>query len=382
MDTTTLPDTSYRIALLIDSLAGGGAEKVVIALAHAFALLGHQPVLICLQRRQEYDMPESIPVHFLYEQKRAKLARTSKRQAHAQNLSALVSQIEQQHGRFDLFLSNLDETHYIVSACQFSPCFYVVHNAIQPTLNRALKMGPFKYLRQRRLFKALQGKALVAVSDALVAEIQSQNLFKPASVQRIFNPFDFDAILSQRDECEDDIPTQPYIIHIGRFAKQKRHDVLFKALRLMQNKSVNLVCLAGNSERIRQLAIKCGVGDNVMALGFKQNPYVWIKHAQCLVLSSDFEGFGNVIVEALACNTPVVSTNCPYGPNEIMIDEHKEFLVPVDDPKALAEAIDKRLDTPMSDVGDGLRARFDHLQIAHQYLALVSDEQMSAVKSR
>ncbi|WP_100657581.1 glycosyltransferase [Alteromonas flava] len=364
-------NNNKRIALFIDSLAGGGAEKVVITLANAFSQLGHRAEIICLQQRQEYAVPEHIPVHYLYPQRRVKLASPWSRAKHAKELTALITKLQLNDSAFDLFLANLDETNYIVSACHFSPCYYIVHNAIMPTLARAKLMGPHKYLRQRRLFKALEQRRIIAVSQALAQEVEQQNLFTAESTSAIYNPFDLTAIRAASEEKCSKLPSFPYILHIGRFAKQKRHDVLFSAIKRLSDTSLKLVCLVSNTAGLQRLVQRLGVADRVVVVEFQQNPYVWIKQAKCLVLSSDFEGFGNVLVESLACGTPVVATDCPYGPNEILVGENRTFLVPPNDPEKLAQAITRRLETPINDNIQRLSATFGHIQIAKQYLALL-----------
>lgn len=358
----------YRIALLLDSLAGGGAERVVIELAKAFNDLGHRAEIISLQGRQEYQAPDALKVHFVYSEQRVKLTRGSSKKKHVEKLKALVTSLESEGGAFDLFLSNLDETNVLVSLCNFSPCFYIVHNAIQQTLDRAKKMGPFKYWRQKAWFKALNNKHLVAVSDGLKQELRDLSWLKPASVTRIYNPFDVESIRRQGEQATD--LSSPYIIHVGRYAKQKRHDLLFDAMQLVPE-PITLVCLGANQTAIRTLADKKGLSGRVITPGFEQNPYRWIKQAKCLVLSSDFEGFGNVLVEALCLGTPVVSTNCQHGPAEILEGALSSALVPCNDAKALGDAINAAIEQPVVYDHQKITERFGHLAIASQYLSLI-----------
>jgi glycosyltransferase involved in cell wall biosynthesis len=360
--------SQLHIALLLDSLAGGGAERVVLELAKAFQVLGHRAEIISLQGRQEYDTPDGVNVHFVYPQRRVKLSRRRLQKQHVARLKSLIDSLERSHGKFDLFLSNLDETNYIVSQCELSPCYFVVHNAILQTLNRAKKMGPFKYWRQKAWFKALNNQKLIAVSDGLKRELASLKWLKPATITRIYNPFDFDEIRTRADEPLE--APDNYVIHIGRFSKQKRHDLLFDAIHLVDD-STKLVCLGANVTAIQKLAVKKGVAHRVVTPGFEQNPYRWIQHAKCLVLSSDFEGFGNVLVEALCLGTPVVSTKCQHGPEEILTGDLSVGLVPLNDPESLGRAINTAIEQPVVYDPQALLQRFGHLSIASQYLSLI-----------
>ncbi|WP_372923147.1 glycosyltransferase, partial [Roseovarius sp.] len=96
-------------------------------------------------------------------------------------------------------------------------------------------------------------------------------------------------------------------------------------------------------DALLSLAQELGVADRVILAGFHPDPTPFYKTADLFVLSSDYEGFGNVIVEALACGTPVVSTDCPSGPGEILDGGRYGRLVPVGDAPALAKAIETSL---------------------------------------
>jgi glycosyltransferase involved in cell wall biosynthesis len=108
--------------------------------------------------------------------------------------------------------------------------------------------------------------------------------------------------------------------------------------------------------------------------GFMKNPFAYMTRARVFVLSSVDEGFANVIVEAMACGTPVVSTDCPSGPSEILDGGRYGLLVPVSDSKALAAAIEQQLDQPTP--ADLLRARAREFSVeasADAYLRLVKE---------
>ena len=89
-----------------------------------------------------------------------------------------------------------------------------------------------------------------------------------------------------------------------------------------------------------------GIAADVQFPGFVANPQAWMARAACFVLSSRWEGLGNVLIEALACGCPVVSTDCPSGPSEILAHGEYGRLVPVADPAAMADAIAATLEAP------------------------------------
>jgi len=114
------------------------------------------------------------------------------------------------------------------------------------------------------------------------------------------------------------------IVTVGRLTNQKNHIMLLKAFSLVDMDINLLVIGVGELEDdLRRLAVDLNIEENVYFLGFQKNPYVFIRNSDCFVLSSKYEGFGNVIIEAMACGVPVISTDCNSGPREIISVSHK-----------------------------------------------------------
>jgi glycosyltransferase involved in cell wall biosynthesis len=125
---------------------------------------------------------------------------------------------------------------------------------------------------------------------------------------------------------------------------------------------------------LEETATALGVRDDVAFLGFRTNPYPFIKRAAALVLSSRWEGFGNVLVEALALGTSVVSTDCPHGPTEILDGGRFGVLVPIGDAEGMALAMEQVLDHPAPKDLCLERARwFTDSRITRRYLDLIED---------
>lgn len=331
-----------NVAIIIDSLGGGGAERVVLNLAKGLLEAGHYPHVFCLESRIDHVTPDGIDVTVLYPDRTLKsITRGRNAKVSASKLMGAVKGIESKSGRFNLYLSNLDPTNNVVSKCDFKNVYYVLHSAMKHELDRAKKLGPIKYWKKLKAKKVMSGKDLVAVSQGVCEEANSIAAIKPNTVTTIYNPIDSKQILKQAEEVNSLIPTEPYIVHVGRVVKAKRHDVLLKALAMVPD--VKLVLLCKDIEKIRVLAEKYGVIDRVVTPGFTNNPYNWIKHAELMVLSSDYEGLSMVLLESAVCGTAMVSTDCNYGPNEILTGELKKYLSPCGDFKALAKNIELAL---------------------------------------
>lgn len=360
---------SKRIAILINAMAGGGAEKVMMSLADALVAQGHKPEFIVLTNKFDYDKPKGYPIHILYMDDKIKINGLLDRKKHAARLTAFVDSLQKSKA-YDLFLSNLDDCHRIVSACHFAPCYYVIHNSIEETIKRTKLLGPLKYIFLKQCLRALKGKNLITVSKGIEREIASKGRIKPKSIQTIYNPFDIEAIQQLAQQSDADIPTEDYIIHVGRLAKQKRHDILFQAMQDVDPK-YKLVCLCNKPKKALKLAAQYGVADRLIVPGFKQNPYPWIAKAKALVLSSDFEGLPTVLIEAIACNTTPVSTRCPHGPDEILRGDLQEFLAERRQPKQLAEKLNQALTAEVSLAQAEILEQVGAEEVARRYLALV-----------
>ncbi|SET87347.1 glycosyltransferase [Thalassotalea agarivorans] len=359
-----------HIVCVIDSLSGGGAEKMAIVLAQSLQALGHKVTFLSLVKKHDYDLPVDIDVEFLYIDNRRKIDAFWRKRY---SIKLLERWFDGLPIPADLVLSHLDKANNLLTQSKINNVFYVVHNSIKGELERQTKLGFFSYRYLKSSKQRLSGENLVAVSDGIKSEIESLDWLVPKSITRIYNPFNFQEIKRFAQEKQMGIPKHPYIIHVGRVAKQKRHDVLFSALAKMKQK-ISVVVLCSNIKKVRTIARKYQVDDQVITPGFVQNPYAWIKHAECLVLTSDYEGFGNVLVEALALSVAVVSTNCPHGPSEILTGKLSRCLWPVGDSGALANQLDGILEhkegvIPKPEILDKVGA----LDIAKQYLKLIKD---------
>jgi glycosyltransferase involved in cell wall biosynthesis len=146
------------------------------------------------------------------------------------------------------------------------------------------------------------------------------------------------------------------IVAVGRLSPEKDHATLVRAFaRLDRTWQLEIAGSGPMREPLEQLVRELGIADRVSLTGFVADPLSVFRRAALMVSSSRYEGFGNAIVEALACGTPVVATDCPYGPREILADGRYGMLVPVGDAEALANAITQAMATVPD--RDALRAR-------------------------
>ena len=283
--------------------------------------------------------------------------------------------LENKYGTFDLILSNYGHRKLLFPKHIRDKLYYWIH--IDPTipLNNLAKNNPKKYNKAlKKHQKYYNSKNLIAVSKGAEIGILNSARVKPKSICTIYNPFDFDKIQNLSLQNNPNIPKENYIIHAARFeVKCKRQDLLFAAFTKTKS-NCKLVLLTEPCEELNKLIKQFKIQNKVIITGFQNNPYPWFKNASLTVLCSDFEAFGNVIVESLICGTPVVSTDCISGPSEILTGNMANWLVPTGDSGALAQKIDQLLGYPEEvDIDFDIIKKFDSRNILLKFIELKNE---------
>lgn len=216
--------------------------------------------------------------------------------------------------------------------------------------------------------------AIVAVSQGVAESVVETFGLRSDHVHVIYNPIDADDIrrLSQQDEGKFPWPEGvPVVVSVGRLVPQKDYSCLINAFARLNDEFPCYLAILGDGEerdRLERLIGILGLSSRIWLPGFKPNPYPWMAKASLLVLSSRWEGLPGVLLEGLALGLPIVSTDCPSGPAEVL--EHGRFgtLVPPGDPEKLALAMAKVLasEVPGPHREDAL-ARFDPHRVVEQY---------------
>lgn len=203
-----------------------------------------------------------------------------------------------------------------------------------------------------------EADAIVGNSDGVSADLADSIGLKRDTITTIYNPIVNEALKEKALESVEhpwfasDAP--PVILSVGRMHPQKDFPTLIKAFaRLRAERDVKLVILGGGTEHgvkadLTALAKRLGVLADIDFPGVVSNPFSYMAKADVFVLSSQFEGCPNVLVEAMACGCPVVSTKCPHGPDEILEGGRYGPLITVGDDEQLAKAIAATLDKPES----------------------------------
>lgn len=192
--------------------------------------------------------------------------------------------------------------------------------------------------------------SIITVSEGVAQDLISTIKLKPKKIKVIYNPVIFPGFYQQSTQDINHPWLQkkdlPIILGAGRFVRQKDFSTLISAFsQVLSHRPARLVLLGDGRDRpmLEDLVQSLGLEDSVWMPGFMINPYAYLKEADVFVLSSLWEGLSNILIEAIALGTPVVATNCPSGPAEILQGGHYGVLAPVSDVDAIAAGILKVL---------------------------------------
>ena len=341
------------ISLFVPNMDGGGAERVMLQLAQGLAQKGLKVDLVLAKAEGAYlsKVPPEVNLVDLKSKSPVILFKTL----------ALVDYLRQAQPK--IILSALD----IVSAATWAKRLAKVSTQVIMSVHTNLSYqfedkpdliaGKLRAALVRWFYPLADG--IIAVSRGVADDVAHLAHLPPEQVKVIYNPVitaDFwDKAASPVEHPWFAPGEPPVILGVGRLVRQKDFATLVRAFAIArQHIPARLVILGDVDKReptikpqLENLITELGVQEFVALPGFVDNPYAYMAKAKVFALSSIYEGFGNVIAEAMAAGTPVVSTNCKSGPAEILENGKYGKLSPVGDPQALAESIIATLEQPI-----------------------------------
>ncbi|MCE2453025.1 MAG: glycosyltransferase [Nitrospinae bacterium] len=384
------PDKPLRIALAIPHLGGGGAERSVLKLARGLIERGYRVDILVFEKIDTLadEMPSEArlielkpgPIHDIHD--RIHLAQRYGlrilrflRRSLLQDARSIAAYIEKEQP--DCILPSLPRAK---SATLMALGFTNLNPVTIPTVHSVLMNTKRRF---RKLYSILFPVAdcIIAVSDGVADNLALSLEFPRERISRIYNPADTEEIaeltraVPDHPWTSDDGP--PVILSAGRLARVKDFPTLLRAFaQVSRNREVRLIILGeGNwRRRLEKLIRKLGLQEKVSLPGWVSNPYAFMNRTSVFVLSSKYEGLGNVLIEAMACGCPCVSTDCPAGPAEILDNGRFGPLVPVGDTSALAAAMERVLDSPPDKETLAARAQEFSFDVSvDQYESLILD---------
>ncbi|MFO0549219.1 MAG: glycosyltransferase [Polyangiaceae bacterium] len=342
-----------RVLFFTTSMGGGGAESHALRLMNALDRERFAPSLAVSRRGGSYEKFLADDTAIIDVGTLPTKSSTGRLISAAPGLVALL-----ERERFDLMVSLMDTPNIVaLGAAVFAgrhapPVLACVQ--IPPSIEYARsRAGKLVLPTLARLYP--NAARVIALSYGVERDLQT--LFPHlTNLVTIHNACVDERVLkaaaTEAEGVSDD--GGPAFVAVGRLTYQKGYPYLLDAFSIVRKKHrCQLWILGQGPDRaaLEQRIAELGIGDSVHLLGFRDNPQAYMARAHAFVLSSLYEGFGNVVAEALAVGTAVVSTDCPHGPSEIFEHDKSGLLVPVKDAPALAAAMSRILEEP------GLRER-------------------------
>lgn len=335
-----------RILFILPNLFAGGAERVILTFLRYLRRDIFQPSLLLIWPEGDYwnELPNDIEVCYLLE-------KGQKLKAHPIKVIRKLIKFARQS---DIIIGALELTStylaYLGGILTKKPVIGWLHIDLLSVLS-----SPNAKKKRIQIFKCKivypHLSKILGVSHGvlknlkeLIPKIREEQLcvlYNPVSIDKIKqfiqekNYYSFKKIIT--------------IVSVGRLSYQKGFDILIKAYALLKQKGFErsrlLIVGKGETElRLKALVRELDLNHNVEFLGFQPEPWKYMREADLFVLSSRYEGLPMVLIEAMLCGIPIVSTNCPFGPNEVLLDGECGLLVPPNDPEALAIGMQKVLE--------------------------------------
>jgi glycosyltransferase involved in cell wall biosynthesis len=332
-----------KITLVISSLSCGGAERVLVLLAKGFTERGYEVSVVTLSGKDTdfYKLPEGVSRLALA------IMKKSPTPFHSlwNNLTrCLILRQEIQATQPDVVISFMTHINILTLLSLIKTSYpVIVTEHCDPTMS---SYG--KKIEKLRIFIYPKAAKLVSVSKGVDAYFDWLPKRKKSV---IYNPL----VLIENEQEQPDFlecfdPNKQWIVSMGRLNNQKGFDLLLSAFSKIADRYPDWNLLILGEGEIRQQLEKIrddlGLANRAILPGNISNPFPTLRRAQLFVMASRFEGFPMVHGEAMACGLPIISTDCPSGPREIIRNSLDGILVPNGDVSALATAMERLMSDP------------------------------------
>lgn len=358
-----------RLAFLLPDMGGGGAERVALRLIADFIARGHEVDLVLVKATGELLplVPAGVRVIDL---------------GASRLRSALFPLVRYFRAR---------RPHAIQISMWPLTIVGIIAARLARTGTRVVTSDHIVLTRQYgssgRVFRAMRwtirtfyprAAARILVSRQSADDLAAFTGLDRNSLDVVYNPVEAPPPASEGSAAPGWPEGAARLLTVGKLKDQKNHHLLIRAFRLLIQRRAATLMIVGEGplgEELRAYAREQGVADKVIFAGFTTDPWPYFRSADLFVLSSNYEGYPLVLLEAMRCGLPVVSTDCESGPREILDDGRYGPLVPVGDAEALAAAVEQALDRPADP--ESLRARAEALSgqdTSDRYLSLMLGE--------
>lgn len=354
-----------RIAFFMPHLFQGGAERVMLTLANQFATQDIQVDFILAKAKGQFLNRLSPKINVLDLQAGKTVF----------SVFRLVAYLRKQ--KPDVLFSTLHPSNIVTLVAKM-----ISGTDVRVVVRVATTVSAQKYTSWRKwlvrtvlAFFYSRADKVVAVSNSVAVDLQNYLKINPSKIVSIYNPTITDELLEKSDEFVSHPWFQsgqpPVIIGVGRLTADKGFADLVRSFAIVRSSTIaRLVILGDGIERshLELLARELEIESDFSILGYVENPFAYLKSAALFAIPSLWEGLPNALIEAMACDCPVISTDCPGGAKEILNNGKYGDLVPVGDPKSLADAIVRNLRGNTKKVDVEWLNQFKLEYVARQYI--------------
>jgi len=358
------------VGFFLPNLEAGGTQQVQLLVAKGVASLGQRVDLVVAQAEGPFleRVPDGVRVIDLQSRSTIRTLPALSRYLKAEqpetlfaalNQANLLALLAKRASGSDTRLMMSVHTHFLEKWKHVN------------RISAPIRLSLFKWMYR-------QADGVICVSQGLRMCLVSELRIPAQHVSAIYNPVDSEHLQFLAKEPVDhpwlrEEATIPVIVSVGRLDREKDFATLIRAFSVVAGQIPARLVIIGEGPRrkdLEKLVVKLGLNESVLLAGYQANPYAWMARSRLFTLSSLWEGFGMVLVEAAALGIPMVATDCPCGPAEIASLIKDISLVPVADPQALAARMLDNLQSnaPKLPTQDSLSA-FDPLTCAKAYLA-------------
>ena len=333
-----------HIALFLPTLHGAGAEKVIINLLKGMLQKDISVDLVVASMEGAYlnQVPKQVRIINLKTYRVVKALVPLSQYLRDNQPCTLISHMSNANGIAVLAkILSQQKTRLVL----------VEHNTLSPDKSKLIR-AKFVPILMKLLYPLAD--AIVAVSQATARELESKLGLKKGKVKTIYNPVVDSRLTFQANQYLNHPwfgkGSPPVFLAVGRLTQQKDFATLIKAFAILRTKKMARLMILGEGElreELEEMTKKMGLSKDIALPGFVKNPYMYMTKATAFVMSSRWEDLGNVLIEAMACGCPVISTDCPHGPREILAAGKYGILVPVEDVFTLSYAMLKLLEAPV-----------------------------------
>jgi N-acetylgalactosamine-N,N'-diacetylbacillosaminyl-diphospho-undecaprenol 4-alpha-N-acetylgalactosaminyltransferase len=383
-----------NVVILINTMGSGGAERVVKLLLDHFLIMGINAHLLVLRNDNAYSISNGVPYHVLTSDRKW-------RKILGYNSIILVLFRLKQYCRnheIDLVLSHLSRSNYINALLRLlggkARSIGVQHSHA----SNSYSSNTFKDRVNRILIKKLFPNLDKIIVISKVMKIDLINKFEMPSdrIELIGNPIDIGLVDSLKTvKCNFPFGYDSFtFMVIGSFIDRKNHRMVIEACRLLKHMSFNVIIMGRGELKKHYMTLinAYDLSHKIRIIDFDENPFSYLTNSQCLINTSNSEGLPMVLLEALVCQVPIISTDCLSGPREILAPgteldstditsiEIADYgiLTNMNDPKGLAEAMEYIMSNELYRASIKQKSRdrvaeYGLHAIGNQYLNLISD---------